>query len=232
MSFWDLAQAGATMVAGAYGGPWAGAAVGGGLSAVRGTDPLMGAVTGAMGGMGGEGINAAASQTALKAGTTNAALNSANLAGQGITTGTNVFAPTMTGFGGAGAGTGITQGVNTGLGNVYKANLGVGKGFPSMTNPTPQFGSVRGMRAGVDFPNNTIQPTGEFPGGGGFTNTATSPYNTFDDASIAGRGGLEQIDTLSVDKYSPANNVGLRETEIGADFKPIQILLKQIDIIL
>ena len=216
MSFWDLAQTAATIAAGATFGPAAGAAVGGGLSALRGKDILTGTVTGYMGGMGGEGINAAASQTALKAGTTNAALN--NAINTGITSGTT--GATMTGFGGAGAGTGITAGMNTGLGNVYNANLGVGKGFPSMTNPTPQFGSVRGMRAGVDFPNNTIQPTGEFPGGGGFTNTATSPYNTFDDASIAGRGGLEQIDTLSVDKYSPANNVGLRETEIGADFKP------------
>ena len=67
MSFWDLAQTAATIAAGATFGPAAGAAVGGGLSALRGKDVITGAVTGYMGGMGGEGLNAAASQTALKA---------------------------------------------------------------------------------------------------------------------------------------------------------------------
>ena len=74
MSFWDLAQTAATIAAGAYGGPIAGAAVGGGLSAVRGQDVLMGTVMGGLSGMGGQGINEAASQTALKTGTTNAAI--------------------------------------------------------------------------------------------------------------------------------------------------------------
>jgi hypothetical protein len=135
MSFWDLAQTAATIAAGAYGGPAVGAAVGGGLSAVRGKDPLMGAVSGYMGGMGGEGMTAAANQTALKAGTNVATVNAANAAAAGLT-GTNAMVPTMTGFGGSAAGTGITTGMNTGLNNVYSANLpgGIkGAGFSPYT---------------------------------------------------------------------------------------------------
>ena len=166
MSFWDLAQTAATIAAGATFGPAAGAAVGGGLSAIRGKDPLMGAVSGYMGGMGGEGMTAAANQTALKAGTNVATVNAANAAARGLTGTTGA---TMTGFGGAGAGTGITTGMNTGLNNVYNANLGVGKGFPSMTNPTPQFGSVRGNltaggeQIGVNYPDYT-KPINNFAG--------------------------------------------------------------------
>ena len=135
MSFWDLAQTAATIAAGATFGPAAGAAVGGGLSAVRGKDPLMGAVSGYMGGMGGEGMTAAANQTALKAGTNVATVNAANAAAAGLT-GTNAMVPTMTGFGGSAAGTGITTGMNTGLNNVYSANLpgGIkGAGFSPYT---------------------------------------------------------------------------------------------------
>ena len=215
MSFWDLAQTAGTIVAGVYGGPIAGAAVGGGLSALRGKDPLMGAVSGYMGGMGGQGMNAAASQTALKAGTTNAALNSANLAGQGITTGTNLMQPTMASFGGAGAGTGITQGVNTGLGNVYNANLGVGKGFPSMTNPTPQFGSVRGNltvggeQIGANYPNYT-NPTPGFTGPNtGLQNTEIGadfkPNTDFATGLEKGQRQYEFVDQstqMPVDGYS------------------------------
>lgn len=135
MSFWDLAQTAATIAAGATFGPAAGAAVGGGLSAVRGKDPLMGAVSGYMGGMGGEGMTAAANQTALKAGTNVASVNAANAAAAGLR-GTNAIVPTMTGFGGSAAGTGITTGMNTGLNNVYSANLpgGIkGAGFSPYT---------------------------------------------------------------------------------------------------
>ena len=169
MSFWDLAQTAATIAAGVYGGPAAGAAVGGGLSAVRGKDPLMGAVSGYMGGMGGEGMTAAANQTALKAGTNVASVNAANAAAAGLT-GTNAMVPTMTGFGGSAAGTGITTGMNTGLNNVYSANLPGGvKGFPSMTNPTPQYGGVRGNltaggeQIGVNYPDYT-KPIDSFAG--------------------------------------------------------------------
>ena len=132
MSFWDLAQAGATMVAGAYLGPGAAAAVGGGLSALRGKDILTGTVTGYMGGMGGQGMNAAANQTALAAGVPTMSVNAANLANTGITTGTNAMIPTMTGFGGAGAGKGITTGINAvgsnagNFGNVRNINTNIG----------------------------------------------------------------------------------------------------------
>ena len=42
----------------------------------------------------------------------------------------------------------------------------------------------------------------------------TSPFNTYADQSISGRGGMEQISTDFVDTYNPANNTGLH-TEAG-----------------
>jgi len=155
MSFWDLAQTAATIAAGAYLGPAAGAAVGGGLSALRGKDVITGAVTGYMGGMGGQGMNAAANQTALAAGVPTMSVNAANLANTGITTGTNAMVPTMTGFGGAGAGTGITTGMNVAGGNVGNSYLGNFK----PTNTTVGGGNLTGYGA---------------QGGGGFT-TPTAP---------------------------------------------------------
>ena len=221
MSFWDLAQTAATIAAGAYLGPAAGAAVGGGLSALRGKDVITGAVTGYMGGMGGEGLNAAASQTALKAGTTNAVVNSAAAAGQGIAAGTNAMVPTMTGFGGAGAGTGITTGMNvagnTGLQNVTNQVTGSGFQPQNMTNTGPQFGGVRGMRAGVDFPNNTIQPTADYGGGGGYeaniNDTLAGSNNT---SSYYPREFTSDF-SESID-ITPRGNEGLKTSEIGADY--------------
>jgi len=140
MSFWDLAQTAATIAAGVYGGPIAGAAVGGGLSAVRGKDVIMGTVSGAMAGYGGQGMDAAASQTALKSGTTNAVINQGM--NQGITAGTNLTTPTMTGFGGSAGGSGI----NT---------------LPTPTMPSGNFGNVRNIDTTIGGGNLT-GPGGNF----------------------------------------------------------------------
>ena len=75
----------------------------------------------------------------------------------------------MTGFSGAGAGTGITQSMNTGLQNVYDANKFGAKVPQGITNPTPQFGSVRGNltaggeQIGVNYPDYT-KPIDSFAG--------------------------------------------------------------------
>jgi len=223
MSFWDLAQTAATIAAGVYGGPAAGAAVGGGLSAIRGKDVVMGTVGGYLGGMGGGGMNAAANQTALAAGTNVATVNAANAAATGLTGTTGA---TMTGFGGAGgfgsaaAGQGITQGMNvagnTGLQNVTNQVTGSGFQPQNMTNTGPQFGGVRGMRAGVDFPNNTIQPTADYGGGGGYeaniNDTLAGSNNT---SSYYPREFTSDF-SESID-ITPGGNEGLQNTEIGAN---------------
>ena len=220
MSFWDLAQTAATIAAGVYGGPAAGAAVGGGLSALRGKDVITGAVTGYMGGMGGGGMNAAANQTALAAGTNVATVNAANAAASGLTGTTGMTAlGGAGGFGSAAANTGINAlptGMNTGLQNVTNRVTGSGFQPQNMTNTGPQFGGVRGMRAGVDFPNNTIQPTADFGGGGGYDVTnSQATYDRFGSPD----GGFEQIDTTTfADKYNPSNNTPLQNSEIGADY--------------
>ena len=217
MSFWDLAQTAATIAAGVYGGPMAGAAVGGGLSAVRGKDVLMGTVSGAMAGYGGQGMDAAASQTALKSGTTNAALNQG--INQGITAGTNLTTPTMTGFGGSAASKGITTGMDTGvnLGGGYgSGSTGGMTGFSPTPPPPPQFGGVRGMKAGVDFPNNTIQPTADFGGGGGYeTNINDTLAGSNNTSSYYPREFTSDF-SESID-ITPGGNEGLKNTEIGAN---------------
>jgi hypothetical protein len=98
-----------------------------------------------------------------------------NAANAGITTGTTGMTTLggAGGFGTAAANTGINAlptGINTGLNNVYSANLPGGvKGFPSMTNPTPQFGSVQGNltaggeQIGANYPNYT-KPIDSFAG--------------------------------------------------------------------
>jgi len=174
MSFWDLAQTAATIAAGVYGGPVAGAIAGGGLSAIRGKDVLTGTVSGAMAGYGGQGLDAAASQTALKTGTTNAALNStmaANVAKTGINTGINTGA-TMTGFGGAGTNTGINTGINAvssnagNFGNVRNINTNIGGA--NLTGPGGNFSSSL-MPIKTPIPQN-------LQGVGGIrSNTATMP---------------------------------------------------------
>ena len=166
MSFWDLAQTAATIAAGTYLGPAAGAAVGGGLSALRGKDILTGTVTGYMGGMGGESMNAAANQTALKAGVPTMSVNAANLANTGITTGTNAMVPTMTGFGGAGAGTGINTGINA---------------LPTASN-VGNFGNVRNIDATIGGSNLT--------GYGGNYNSSMRPVKTPIPQNLQGVGGI------------------------------------------
>ena len=228
MSFWDIAATAASIYAGATLGPWAGAAVGGGINALRGEDILGGAVSGYLGGMGGSDIAGAMDSTAAAAkaaGTNVGTINNAMLSNAGV------LGPqaTMTGFGGASAsGLGSLPGAtsniatNTGLQNVTNANR-FGAFQPPGVTPTVSpgnFGSVQGMKPGVDFANmSNTQPIADIPGGGGFTNTATSPFNTYADQSISGRGGMEQINTDFVDTYNPSINKGLQNTEVGANFK-------------
>ncbi|MDB0064316.1 hypothetical protein N9F47_03955 [Gammaproteobacteria bacterium] len=227
MSFWDIASTAASIYAGATLGPWAGAAVGGGINALRGEDVLGGAVSGYLGGMGGSDIAGAMDSTAAAAkaaGTNVGTINNAMLTNAGV------LGPqaTMTGFGGAsglGSLPGATSNIatNAGLQNVTNANR-FGAFQPPGVTPTispGNFGSVQGMKPGVDFANlSNTQPIADVPGGGGFTNTATSPFNTYADQSISGRGGMEQINTDFVDTYNPSINKGLQNTEVGANFKP------------
>ena len=213
MSFWDLAQTAATIAAGVYGGPVAGAAVGGGLSAVRGKDVLTGAVTGYMGGMGGGGMNAAANQTALSAGTNVATVNAANAAATGLTGTTGA---TMTGFGGAG-----------GFGSAA-ANTGI-NALPTANN-FGNFGNVRNI--------DTTIGGGNLTGPGGNFSSSSMPIKTPISPSLQGganpnanfgnvRGNLtaggEQIGANYPDYTKPIDsfagqNTGLRSTEIGADY--------------
>jgi hypothetical protein len=247
MSFWDIAATAASIYAGATLGPWAGAAVGGGINALRGEDILGGAVSGYLGGMGGSDIAGAMDSTAAAAkaaGTNVGTINNAMLSNAGV------LGPqaTMTGFGGASGINslpGATSNIATSAGNFGNAqniNTTIGGGnltgpggnfsssmLPTKTpvpqnliggaNPNANFGSVQGMKPGVNFANmSNTQPIADFPGGGGFTNTTTSPFNTYADQSISGRGGIEQISTDFVDTYNPSINKGLQNTEVGANF--------------
>ena len=154
MSFWDLAQTAATIAAGAYLGPAAGAAVGGGLSAVRGKDVLTGAVTGYMGGMSGAGATAAADATALgaqAAGTTTGTINAMNAANAGITTGTTG----MTTLGGAG-GFG-TAAANTGI-NALPTASNVGN-FGNVRNINTNIGGANLTGADFSNPMKAMSPT-------------------------------------------------------------------------
>jgi hypothetical protein len=247
MSFWDIAATAASIYAGATLGPWAGAAVGGGINALRGEDILGGAVSGYLGGLGGSDIAGAMDSTAAAAkaaGTNVGTINNAMLSNAGV------LGPqaTMTGFGGASGINslpGATSNIATSAGNFGNAqniNTSIGGGnltgpggnfssscLPIKTpvprnliggaNPNANFGSVQGMKPGVNFANmSNTQPIADFPGGGGFTNTTTSPFNTYADQSISGRGGIEQISTDFVDTYNPSINKGLQNTEVGANF--------------
>jgi hypothetical protein len=212
MSFWDLAQTAATIAAGVYGGPAAGAAVGGGLSAIRGKDVIMGTVGGYLGGMGGGGMNAAANQTALTAGTNVATVNAANAAASGLTGTTGA---TMTGFGGAG-GFG-TAAANTGINALPTAN--------NFGN----FGNVRNIDTTIGGANLT--------GPGGNFSSSSMPIKTPISTSLQGganpnanfgsvqgnlTAGGEQIGanypnyTKPIDSFAGANT-GLQNTEIGAN---------------
>jgi len=252
MSFWDIASTASSIYAGATFGPWAGAAVGSGINALRGEDILGGAVSGYLGGMGGSDIAGAMDSTAAiakAAGTNVGTVNNALLSNAGVL-GPGSRA-TMTGFGGASGINslpGATSNIATSAGNfgnfgnaqnidttIGGGNLtGPGGNFSSSmlpiktpvpqnliggANPNANFGSVQGMKPGANFANmSNTQPIADFPGGGGFTNTTTSPFNTYADQSISGRGGIEQISTDFVDTYNPSINKGLQNTEVGANF--------------
>jgi len=227
MSFWDLAQTAATIAAGVYGGPMAGAAVGGGLSAVRGKDVLMGTVSGAMAGYGGQGINEAASQTALKAGTTNAAIN--NAVNQGITQGTNAMVPTMTGFGGAGAGTGITTGMNTGvnLGGGYNSgSTGGMTGFSpaKMVNPPvipkPTMPSYMDTTQTVDIiPKTNYYDTPTATRGTVLDNSTSSYFNPE-------LPPLEAPPPPPENVFANTNNFNPIDTTGGVDYTPTDVAIE------
>ena len=227
MSFWDLAQTAATIAAGATFGPAAGAAVGGGLSALRGKDILT--VTGYMGGMGGEGMNAAANQTALKAGVPTMSVNAANLANTGITTGTNAFAPTMTGFGGAGAGTGITTGMNTGvnLGGGYNSgSTGGMTGFSpaKMVNPPvipkPTMPSYMDTTQTVDIiPKTNYYDTPTATRGTVLDNSTSSYFNPE-------LPPLETPPPLPEDVFANTNNFNPTDTTGSVDYTPTDVAIE------
>ena len=229
MSFWDLAQTAATIAAGATFGPAAGAAVGGGLSALRGKDILTGTVTGYMGGMGGEGMNAAANQTALKAGVPTMSVNAANLANTGITTGTNAFAPTMTGFGGAGAGTGITTGMNTGvnLGGGYNSgSTGGMTGFSpaKMVNPPvipkPTMPSYMDTTQTVDIiPKTNYYDTPTATRGTVLDNSTSSYFNPE-------LPPLETPPPLPEDVFANTNNFNPTDTTGSVDYTPTDVAIE------
>ena len=217
MSFWDIASQAATLAAGIYGGPMVGAAVGAGISGLRGQDPLMGGVSGYLSGLGGSNIATAADSTAAaaKAAGTNVGTVTQSLLSNSGALGPSAMTPTMTGFGGASAG---------GIGNLSTAPLPLDR-FGSPIKPIPmgppapaQFGNVQGMKPGVDFADmSRTQPLADFPGGGG--------YNRASVDTLAGTNNSSQYyprefaSDFSEDVvYNPANNTGLKNTEIGPDF--------------
>ena len=205
MSFWDIASSAATLAAGIYGGPMVGALAGAGIAGLRGQDPLMGGVSGYLSGMGGSNIASAADSTAAMAkaaGTGSGTINSALMSNAGA------LGPSasMTGF-------------NSGIGSLTPPP-GFAPPSPNLMGPPApaQFGSVQGMKPGVDFANMSgTQPIADFPGGGGFNK---APVDT-----LAGTNNSSQYyprefaSDFSEDVvYNPANNTGLKNTEIGPDF--------------
>jgi len=228
------------MVAGAYLGPGAAAAVGGGLSALRGKDVITGAVTGYMGGMGGEGMTAAANQTALKAGVPTMSVNAANLANTGITTGTNAMVPTMTGFGGAGAGKGITTGMNTGvnLGGGYNSgSTGGMTGFSpaKMVNPPvipkPTMPSYMDTTQTVDIiPKtnyyDTPTATRDLAPNTGLGNVYEANLPPELQPRIADLPPLEAPPPPPEDVFANTNNFNPTDTTGGVDYTPTDVAIE------
>jgi hypothetical protein len=184
MSFWDIASTAASIYAGATFGPWAGAAVGGGINALRGEDILGGAVTGYLGGMGGSDIASAMDSTAAAAkaaGTNVGTVNNALLSNAGV------LGPraTMTGFGGASGINslpGATSNIATSAGNFgnfgnaqnINTNIGGGNLTNSINNP---------LRGATPFPTSAAPIPQNLQGVGGISATPKPTIPSYMDTS-------------------------------------------------
>jgi hypothetical protein len=220
MSFWDIAATAASIYAGATLGPWAGAAVGGGINALRGEDILGGAVSGYLGGLGGSDIAGAMDSTAAAAkaaGTNVGTINNAMLSNAGV------LGPqaTMTGFGGASASglgslPGATSNIASSAGNFGNAqNINTSIGGANLTGPGGNFASSS-LPIKTPVPRNLI---------GG-----ANPNANF--GSVQGNltAGGEQIGAnypnfKPIDSYA-GGNTGLQDIEIGANFNKPNIAFK------
>jgi len=179
MSFWDIASTAASIYAGATLGPWAGAAVGGGINALRGEDILGGAVSGYLGGMGGSDIAGAMDSTAAAAkaaGTNVGTINNAMLSNAGV------LGPqaTMTGFGGASA---------SGLGSLPGATSNIA------TN-AGRFGNAQNINTNIGGANLTSSINNPLRGATPFpTSAAPIPQN------LQGVGGISAAPKPTIPSY-------------------------------
>ena len=182
MSFWDIASTAASIYAGATLGPWAGAAVGGGINALRGEDVLGGAVSGYLGGMGGSDIAGAMDSTAAAAkaaGTNVGTINNAMLSNAGV------LGPqaTMTGFGGASA---------SGLGSLPGATSNIATNAGNFGN----FGNAQNINTNIggrnltNSINNPLRGATPFP-----TSAAPIPQN------LQGVGGISATPKPTIPSY-------------------------------
>jgi hypothetical protein len=182
MSFWDIAATAASIYAGATLGPWAGAAVGGGINALRGEDILGGAVSGYLGGMGGSDIAGAMDSTAAAAkaaGTNVGTINNAMLSNAGV------LGPqaTMTGFGGASA---------SGLGSLPGATSNIATNAGNFGN----FGNAQNINTNIggrnltNSINNPLRGATPFP-----TSAAPIPQN------LQGVGGISATPKPTIPSY-------------------------------
>ena len=207
----------------------AGAATGGGIAALKGEDPLMGAVTGGLGGMsGGSLMNAFNPASAAPAASTSTAGTSTGggLTQAGYEQGLNYYAPTSQGVSGSAF---TNQGIS---GSTFADPFGPGatnqfvSGLPSGPGAgTQRFGipgssmNQAGYEQGLKFNPNAPGLVGDLPGGGltqaqyeqGLNFDPNAPAlmggNTFDPTVVGTNNTNYLTSTSSLDPYGPQQSL-------------------------